>query len=411
MGYSKFKDVSASNWARRYINYMAGRGVVRGTGDDTFNPNGLVSIAEICIIAVRELGRIPAHAMAVRNILAIEERGSYTAFARECIDFVGKTMGVRLVPQGEAGAETPVEELDIGTQIQRQYAFNVIWQAVASKRLGLAVFNNEIYEDYFEKLNFQDHTWVNRRDLDAIRNSIYQLAVRHIVTGRKDGGDNRWLAPAALLTRAELCRTFAMSIASVREIAAYDASHLQRRLANLVNLPNGYESYRFPLMYVCTDGWDYSFSDRNEVAARRIGIPAHVNPQFGSDSYQRRVSAFNVDNENSISATTTPYIVIADNHPYRAERLRDYGVVINHATGNFIPAIVADVGPADMYREVSLKAAWDLGFTVEQANGRWGPRGDFEFIIFKGTRILPRTATEAQILDGIRTEVPKYFKP
>ena len=49
-----------------------------------------------------------------------------------------------------------------------------------------------------------------------------------------------------------------------------------------------------------------------------------------------------------------------------------------------IYAIVADCGP-NKYNEVSLKAAWNLGY--KNATGNNGPSGNFEVIIWKNSKI------------------------
>ena len=55
--------------------------------------------------------------------------------------------------------------------------------------------------------------------------------------------------------------------------------------------------------------------------------------------------------------------------------------------GTFAYAVIADGCKATSGDgEVSLKAAWDLGYTYEQANGGCGPEGEFTIILFPGTR-------------------------
>ena len=146
-------------------------------------------------------------------------------------------------------------------------------------------------------------------------------------------------------------------------------------------------SYKFTSMAVCTDGYDDSYE---------------------TSTYQQSLAGFNVDKNDSTtpSATKVPYIVIAKNHPDVNQRLRDYGVIIDHATGKYVYAIVAESGPDNEYREISIKAAWDLGINTD---GTWGPTGDFEFIIFTGTSTLNYNAKEADILKGIKEEASKYY--
>ena len=86
-------------------------------------------------------------------------------------------------------------------------------------------------------------------------------------------------------------------------------------------------------------------------------------------------------------ADIIPYIVIPTNHPNYDKMIGCMGVVIDNSNGNYAYAVVGDGGsPKNGYGEVSLKAAWDLGYTENEANGAWGPEGKFTIILFPGTR-------------------------
>ena len=86
-------------------------------------------------------------------------------------------------------------------------------------------------------------------------------------------------------------------------------------------------------------------------------------------------------------ADKIPYIVIPLNHPQYEDLIGCMGMVMNNENGKYAYAIVADGGPdKNGFGEVSLKAAWDLGFSEDEANGACGPEGDFTITVYPGTR-------------------------
>lgn len=61
-GATKFTDVPASHWASGYVNFAAGQGIVKGTSDTTFDPEGKVTFEQAVTMIMRALGYEPAAA-------------------------------------------------------------------------------------------------------------------------------------------------------------------------------------------------------------------------------------------------------------------------------------------------------------------------------------------------------------
>ena len=70
-----------------------------------------------------------------------------------------------------------------------------------------------------------------------------------------------------------------------------------------------------------------------------------------------------------------------------------------------IYAIVADIGPDGKYNEVSLAAAWNLGYT--DATGNNGPSGSFVVTIWKNSQ---RSWTRSKLQKEINTYGKKYLQ-
>lgn len=114
------------------------------------------------------------------------------------------------------------------------------------------------------------------------------------------------------------------------------------------------ESYLFSQMAIDTDG---------------VGSIYPGGTHQGQTSYMNGI----------LDAEIHPYVVIPTNHPDYRATLGCLVVIVDHNTGSYAYGIVGDGGPKDKYGEVSIKIAWDLGYDTD---GRWGPKGDFELIIF-----------------------------
>jgi hypothetical protein len=214
MGYSKFLDVSSGNWARSYINFLAGRNIAHGDGNNRFNPNDLVSIGELCALAVR--------AADITSVLNDETK--YDHWARKYVTYVGSINGVRLsppLPQDVLGLPVSLLPAEIiNRPIQRQYAFDVAWKIVASKRLRRSnTYSDGLYQRYFDNNGIRDYNEAS----SGTRESIYELGRRGIVTGvTVQGSDVIRLAPRESLNRAMMSKVIALCVADAEVIRLYD---------------------------------------------------------------------------------------------------------------------------------------------------------------------------------------------
>ncbi|MCL2110441.1 hypothetical protein FWH30_02585, partial [Microgenomates group bacterium] len=145
-----------------------------------------------------------------------------------------------------------------------------------------------------------------------------------------------------------------------------------------------HRSYNYSQMAICTDG---ASSDT-----------------YGSATHQSQTAYLN----GVIVADRVPYVVIPLDHPRPQDGdLGDMAVVIDNTTGRSVYAIVGDLGPNGKNNEVSLAAAWSLGFSQEEANGTRGPAGDFTTIIFPGTKQTGSSVEE--LLENISAIGPTLY--
>ena len=128
--------------------------------------------------------------------------------------------------------------------------------------------------------------------------------------------------------------------------------------------PKG-KSYHTDELRICTDG---------------------ASKSYGSGSHQSQTAMSGRLGINT-PADEIPYIVIPTDYPGYDNLIGCMGVVIDNSNGNFAYAVIGDGGkPENGFGEVSLKAAWDLGFSESEAYGACGPEGDFTIMIFPDTR-------------------------
>lgn len=57
---SPFKDVSAGNWAAPYIKWASENDIVNGVGNGNFNPNGIITLEQYCTIICRFMASVEA---------------------------------------------------------------------------------------------------------------------------------------------------------------------------------------------------------------------------------------------------------------------------------------------------------------------------------------------------------------
>ena len=122
------------------------------------------------------------------------------------------------------------------------------------------------------------------------------------------------------------------------------------------------ESYYFSEMRIDTDG-----------------VTPNGKSKYGKN-HQTQTSILN----GVLDAEIHHYVVLPGGYSGKA-KLGDLAVVIDHATNNYLYAVIADIGPkGSCPGEVSISVCWDLGY---ESNGYYGPRGNFEIVYLPGTKI------------------------
>ena len=101
------------------------------------------------------------------------------------------------------------------------------------------------------------------------------------------------------------------------------------------------------------------------------------NDAYGSSSHQN-------SNTFGVKADEVPFVVA----PMSKKSYKNYcALVIDTKKETYTYAVVGDVGPdKNGWGEVSLKCAWNLGYTSKQANGKQGPKSNFIIIIFNDSK-------------------------
>lgn len=102
---------------------------------------------------------------------------------------------------------------------------------------------------------------------------------------------------------------------------------------------------------------------------------------YGSATYQGTTS-FESKFQIKCPADKVPFIVVplqsSTNGKSAREMIGQPALVIDNKKNTYTYAIVGDAGPKNgNWKEVSLKCAWNLGYSESEANGRRGPKGNF----------------------------------
>jgi hypothetical protein len=130
-----------------------------------------------------------------------EREDAWSEQARIYTEYVRNTRGIRV--HGSTGS---VHNLPV----TREYAMNIAWHMVAAGRFGRNnVFNEDVYRTGFIPRFPQDAWDVHPH----VREAVYELVYYGIVDGRIEN-NVRLIAPNENLTRAELCKIFALCIAT-----------------------------------------------------------------------------------------------------------------------------------------------------------------------------------------------------
>ena len=130
---------------------------------------------------------------------------------------------------------------------------------------------------------------------------------------------------------------------------------------------------KFKNMDIDTDG-----ANPNEI--KNASTRSKVKRIIKSDRYYQKQTSFQIGHK-SINAATINYVVVPTSN---RSLLGCVATIYDKKKKKRIYAIVADCGP-NKYNEVSLKAAWNLGY--KNATGNNGPSGNFEVIIWKNSKI------------------------
>jgi len=139
--------------------------------------------------------------------------------------------------------------------------------------------------------------------------------------------------------------------------------------AEIDRLLAGAESYAFQELHICTDGegsGQYGKDDPKYFGGTKFGYTVNRIWQ-------------------SLNPLSTRYAVLPPGYKGNA-KLGDIAILVDFQKLTFSIGIIGDKGPtANDFSEVSLAMAWDLGYNSSNANGKYGPEGDFGMFYIPGT--------------------------
>ena len=135
-GTGNFTDVeSSAKWAKQAISFCASKGIIKGRGDGTFDPNGLVTGSELATMLLRAVG--------------------YGVMG----EFEGKGWDVNAVTAAlSEGIFEDAQTEDFSAPATREEAALYIFNAMFTNRVGYDVDLN-YYTDLTGKTNFAGDTW------------------------------------------------------------------------------------------------------------------------------------------------------------------------------------------------------------------------------------------------------------
>jgi len=135
----------------------------------------------------------------------------------------------------------------------------------------------------------------------------------------------------------------------------------------ILRLAESIEYYPFNALNICTDGTNSGYDDPKWH-------------QDGTAFFYKVGKLFEYLNPFQVR-----YVVLPPGYKGNA-KLGDIAVLMDFQKLTFSIGIIGDRGPtANDYSEVSAAMAWDLGYTKAQANGLWGPSGNFAVAYTPGT--------------------------
>ena len=131
------------------------------------------------------------------------------------------------------------------------------------------------------------------------------------------------------------------------------------------------------------------------------GVGDGLGDVAGSNTHQSRTAYLN----QTLGAGIHSYVVVPLSSTTNGKSSKDMlgyvAKITDHTKGTSTYAVVGDQGPARSgWGEVSVKAAWNLGYTKAEANGRQGPNSNFTIEIYMDSKpdwTKDKTKLEAQI--------------
>lgn len=169
----EFTDIEAVSWAKEYINYLAAKGIVGGTGDGKFEPMGLLTREQLVKMVVLCAGLEPkGTAAGFEDVDANEWYATYIASAKAS----GLVNGV---------SET---SFGIGTNVTRQDAAVMLYRAAKAQGIEFSKAS-EIFAD-------------DEKVAAYAKEAVYALKEKGIIGGR----EGNVFAPGDTCTRAEAAK-------------------------------------------------------------------------------------------------------------------------------------------------------------------------------------------------------------
>ncbi len=172
----KFDDVPESEWYYTAISEIAASGVVKGVGDNKFNPEGTLTYAEFCQMVYNTTGINP-----------LVEHGywAYVAIENALNNGFIKSLG-------------DITEENYDVPINREEAIAALYRVINSERnFGKPVAEYKTVESY----NIPDIAEISSQYAEEIK-AAYQLGLT------KGSDDLGTFYPKNSLTRAEMCQLF-----------------------------------------------------------------------------------------------------------------------------------------------------------------------------------------------------------
>jgi len=237
MSRKRFRDVAPSHWAASYIYYLAERKIISGFPDPgepvrawdscRFEPEGNVTLGEICTMAITAAGIEPPQEAPYNGTWGNENSGHWAI--KYGMYVKSKGISIQL-------GNRDIEHI-IGTPIQRQFAFNIVWHIISPHSERLRGTNYEIpinIRDSGKHLKFKDRGDVFLPCVAGIYGLIFNDVVGGFEEAVMDEHGNpilnsseevktEWkLKPHDFVTRSQISCVIAACIATPDDIMAVE---------------------------------------------------------------------------------------------------------------------------------------------------------------------------------------------